>query len=45
MEYELRCLVCDYMWTENSCTKPCPQCGETNDVFAEERSDDNVESN
>jgi len=31
-----RCLVCEYIWESNSCTEPCPGCGEINDIFSEE---------
>ena len=34
--YESRCLICDHHWTTNSCTEPCPECGETDDVYSEE---------
>jgi|GEM_PF-2106185 len=35
--YESRCLICDHFWTSSMCTDPCPDCGETNDVYSEEK--------
>ncbi len=34
--YESRCLICDTVWTTNYCIEPCPECGETDDVYSEE---------
>ena len=40
MFWENRCLVCDHIWESNSCTEPCSECGEENDIFAEEVSEE-----
>ena len=37
--YESRCLICDHIWITESCTEPCPICGELNDVYSEEYED------
>jgi len=34
--WENRCLICDYTWESNSCTEPCPECEEANDIYSEE---------
>ena len=36
--YELRCLVCDWVWTSNYSQEDCPHCG-AEDVYAEENSE------
>lgn len=36
-KWECRCLVCDHMWDSDSCTEPCPECGEENDIYTEEK--------
>ena len=33
--YELRCLVCDWIWTSDYSQEDCPHCG-AEDVYAEE---------
>ena len=35
--YESRCLICDYFWISSVCTSPCPNCGETDDIYSEEK--------
>lgn len=34
MEYEYRCLVCDWTWTSEG-GETCPKCGEYDDVYSE----------
>mgnify|MGYP006425316885 FL=1 len=38
--WENRCLVCDHIWESNSCTEPCSECGEENDIYSEEVSEE-----
>lgn len=35
--YESRCLICDHFWTSSTCTDPCPNCGETDDIYSKEK--------
>jgi len=35
--WECRCLICDNTWDSESCTEPCPACGETDDIHSEEK--------
>ena len=39
--YELRCLVCDWMWTSDYSQEDCPHCG-TEDVYAEENNENGI---
>lgn len=35
--HELRCLVCDWIWTSNDpVTEQCPQCKVETDIYVEE---------
>jgi len=36
VNWENRCLICDYIWDSESCTESCPECGETDDIYSEE---------
>lgn len=37
MNYEYRCLICDWTWCSNSLGEKCPQCNEYNDVYVAEK--------
>ncbi len=37
--WESRCLICDHTWTTDSCTESCTECGETDDIYSEEKED------
>jgi len=39
MNYEYRCLICDYTWESDSLGEDCLICGEHNDIFIAEPED------
>ena len=45
MNYEYRCLICDYAWESDSLGEDCLICGEHNDIFIAEPEDITREDN
>ena len=38
--YEYRCLICDWMWVSDDRTESCSKCGESDDLYIEDLSED-----
>lgn len=36
MDYEYRCLICDWIWESDSMFERCPKCDEYDDIFVAE---------